>query len=127
LLGRRDIAGLTKVLLELGEIERLSELLKDPLFAREIDASIQDAVARSALDELENWISLAKYVPELGDKARLILSFYLELLSGNFREAESHLHALRHDPEARSKRGYSMANGSLCARGNFILCARQIK
>lgn len=95
LLGRRDIAGLTKVLLELGEIERLSELLKDPLFAREIDASIQDAVARSALDELENWISLAKYVPELGDKARLILSFYLELLSGNFLEAESHLHALR--------------------------------
>mgnify|MGYP006144579647 FL=1 len=95
LLGRRDIAGLTKVLLELGEIERLSELLKDPLFAREIDASIQDAVARSALDELENWISLAKYVPELGDKARLILSFYRELLSGNFLEAESHIHALR--------------------------------
>lgn len=95
LLGRRDIAGLTKVLLELGEVKRLSELLKDPIFAREIDASIQDAVARSALDELQNWISLAKYVPELGDKARLILSFYLELLSGNFLEAESHLHALR--------------------------------
>lgn len=95
LLGRRDIAGLTRVLLELGEVRRLSELLKDPIFAREIDASIQDAVARSALDELQNWISLAKYVPELGDKARLILSFYLELLSGNFLEAESHLHALR--------------------------------
>ena len=95
LLGRRDIAGLTRVLLELGEVKRLSELLKDPIFAREIDASIQDAVARSALDELQNWISLAKYAPELGDKARLILSFYLELLSGNFLEAESHLHALR--------------------------------
>jgi len=95
LLGRRDIAGLTRVLLELGEVKRLSELLKDSIFAREIDASIQDAVARSALDELQNWISLAKYVPELGDKARLILSFYLELLSGNFLEAESHLHALR--------------------------------
>lgn len=95
LLGRRDIAGLTRVLLELGEVKRLSELLKDPILAREIDASIQDAVARSALDELQNWISLAKYVPELGDKARLILSFYLELLSGNSLEAESHLHALR--------------------------------
>jgi ATP/maltotriose-dependent transcriptional regulator MalT len=82
-------------LLELGEVKRLSALLVDPVFAREIDASIQDAIARSAIDDLRNWVSVTKYVPELGDKARLILNFYIELLSGNLKEAESNLHALR--------------------------------
>ena len=95
LLNRGDVRSLTRVLLELGEVKRLSALLVDPVFAREIDASIQDAIARSAIDDLRNWVSVTKYVPELGDKARLILNFYIELLSGNLKEAESNLHALR--------------------------------
>lgn len=95
LLNRGEIRSLTQVLLELGEVKRLSALLVDPVFARDIDASIQDAIARSAIDDLRNWVSVTKYVPELGDKARLILNFYIELLSGNLKDAESNLHALR--------------------------------
>ena len=95
LLERGEIRALTRVLLELGAVNRLAGIVRDPKLAEKIDSSIQESVARGAINDLRSWVLVAKSVPELGDAPSMILNFYIELLSGNFSSAESHLQALK--------------------------------
>lgn len=95
LLETGEIRTLTRVLLELGAVNRLAEIVRDPEFAEKIDTSIQDSVARGAINDLKNWVLVAKSVSDLGEGPFLILTFYLEFLSGNFTAAESTLQILK--------------------------------
>ena len=49
LLETGEIRTLTTVLLELGAVNRLAEVVRDPRLAEKIDKSIQDSVARGAI------------------------------------------------------------------------------
>lgn len=95
LLETGEIRTLTTVLLELGAVNRLAEVVRDPKLAEKIDASIQESVARGAVSDLKNWALVAKSVSELGDGPFLILTFYLNFLSGNLGAAESTLQELK--------------------------------
>lgn len=96
LINSGDVRNAVKVLLELGSVKRLTSFLKEERVTRTIDASIQDSIVRSAVQEIRDWIPVSRWIPEYGDIAREILSFYAEILSGNFNLADSHLNSM-HD------------------------------
>jgi ATP/maltotriose-dependent transcriptional regulator MalT len=95
LISSGDVRNAAKVLLELGSVKRLASFLKEESVTRTIDASIQDSILRSAVQEIRDWIPVSKWISEYGDIAREILSFYAEILSGNFTLADSHLSSLQ--------------------------------
>ena len=95
LLEHRKVGELARILLELGQVKRLSEILKDESFTTQINSSIQDSITCSAIDDLKNWATIARFFPDSGEHSALILNFYIQVLSGNFESADSNLHALR--------------------------------
>ena len=95
LISSGDVRNAAKVLLELGSVKRLASFLKEESVTRTIDASIQDSIVRSAVQEIRDWIPVSQWISENGDIAREILSFYAEILSGNFTLADSHLSSLQ--------------------------------
>jgi ATP/maltotriose-dependent transcriptional regulator MalT len=95
LISSGDVRNAAKVLLELGSVKRLASFLKEESVTRTIDASIQDSIVRSAVQEIRDWIPVSQWISEYGDIAREILSFYAEILSGNFTLADSHLSSLQ--------------------------------
>jgi LuxR family maltose regulon positive regulatory protein len=95
LINSGDVRNAVKVLLELGSVKRLTSFLKEERVTRTIDASIQDSIVRSAVQEIRDWIPVSKWIPEHGDIVREILSFYAEILSGNFTLADSHLNSMQ--------------------------------
>lgn len=90
-----DVRNSAKVLLELGSVRRLASFLSEESVRQTIDSSIQDSIARSAVQEIRDWIPVSKWIPEFGDIAREILSFYAEILIGNFTKADSHLNFMQ--------------------------------
>jgi len=95
LLEHRKVGELARILLELGQVKRLSEILKDESFTTQIYSSIQDSITCSAIDDLKSWATIARFFPDSGEHSALILNFYIQILSGNFESADSNLHALR--------------------------------
>lgn len=95
LLEHRKVGELARILLELGQVKRLSEILKDESFTTQINSSIQDSITCSAIDDLKSWATIARFFPDSGEHSALILNFYIQVLSGNFESADSNLHALR--------------------------------
>jgi len=89
-----DVRNATKVLLELGSVKRLSQFLQEESVSRTIDSSIQDSIMRSAVQEIKDWVPVARWSGDSGEVARAILNFYAEILSGNFVLANSHLAAM---------------------------------
>ena len=92
LLGRDRIREATEILIELGETSRLAQLLKDQSFVQAIDSSIQDSIARGEVSDLQSWLSVTPYMPNIGKIGFSVLNFYISLLQGNFNEAQTHIH-----------------------------------
>lgn len=95
LISSGDVRNSAKVLLELGSVKRLASFVSEESVSRTINASIQDSIARSAVQEIRDWIPVSDWIPEFGRIAREILSFYVEILSGNFTQADSHLNFMQ--------------------------------
>ena len=94
LIDSGDVRSATKVLLELGSVKRLSQFLQEESVSRTIDSSIQDSIMRSSVQEIRDWIPIARWSGDFCDVASAILNFYAELLSGNFVLANSQVAAL---------------------------------
>jgi len=94
LINSGDVRSATKVLLELGSVKRLSQFLQEESVSRTIDFSIQDSIMRSAVQEIRDWIPVARWSGDFSEVASAILNFYAELLSGNFVLANSQVAAL---------------------------------
>lgn len=107
LLESKDIRQATSILIEIGETLRLSGILQDEEILNSINASLQDAILRSAINELRDWIQVSEYFPADGSKGKSILRFYANLLSGDFRAADTDLKILEGEiadlPKVRSK------------------------
>ena len=95
LLDSGRIREVTKILLQLGSMDKLMKIVQEPTVARNIDLSIQEAIYSSRTDHLRNWLDVYEHVPRTEEPAKRIIAFYIGILSGNFREAQSHLQALQ--------------------------------
>jgi len=95
LLDGGRIREVTKILLQLGSMDKLMKIVQEPTVARNIDMSIQEAIFSSRIDHLKNWLDVFEYVPKTEELAKRIISFYMGILSGNFRDAQSHIQALQ--------------------------------
>ncbi len=95
LLDSGRIREVTKILLQLGSMDKLMKIVQEPTVARNIDLSIQEAIYSSRIDHLRNWLDVYEHVPRTEEPVKRIISFYIGILSGNFREAQSHLQALQ--------------------------------
>ena len=94
LLDQGEIRQATTILLELGETLRLVDILQDENLVRSVGVSIQDSISRSSVSELKDWLTVAEHLPMVGTLGRSIINFYIELLSGNFKAAESEIQDL---------------------------------
>lgn len=94
LLSRNEIRQASSILVEIGETPRLSGILQDKELLEAIGASIQDAIWRSAVSELQDWAQVADYLPIDGSKGKSILNFYVHFLNGDIRGAETNLQIL---------------------------------
>ena len=94
LLDSGRIREVTKIFLQLGSMDKLLNIVQEPTVARNIDMSIQEAIFSSRIDHLKNWLDVFEYVPKTEELAKRIISFYIGILCGNFRDAQSHLQAL---------------------------------
>ena len=102
LLESGRIREVTKILLQLGSVDKLLNIVQEPTVARSIDKSIQEAIFSSRIDHLKNWLDVFEYVPKTEELAKRTISFYMGILSGNFRDAQSHIEALQVLASARS-------------------------
>ena len=97
LLRRGEIRQATRILIELGETPRLSQLLRDPKMISTIEISIQDAIYRSELNELRDWVLVSEHLPVVGSLGKSILNFYICFLKADYSAAESHIRILESD------------------------------
>ena len=95
LIKKGDVKASVRILLEIGSVKRLSEFLRDENVTKSIDLSIQDSIVRSAIQDLRDWLPVTNWLDEYGNIAREILNFYIEILSGEFNSAESHLNSMK--------------------------------
>jgi LuxR family maltose regulon positive regulatory protein len=124
LISSGDVRNAAKVLLELGSVKRLTSFLKEEYVSRTIDMSMQDSIIRSAVQEIRDWIPVSKWIAEYGDIVREILSFYAEILSGNFLLADSHLHSLQDRLSERDKDFSELWSVDLLAMKTISLYSR---
>ena len=86
---------LTRILLQLGSVDKLQQIIEEPKVALHISNSIQESISLSAADQVKNWIDVIAYLPNRSEIAKQLLSFYLGIISGDFRMADSALLLLK--------------------------------
>lgn len=109
LLKHGEIRQATSILVEIGEVLRLSDLLKDEDLLEAIGTSIQDSISRSAVDELRDWVTVSKHLPVVGNLGKATIMFYVEFLSGNFAAAESQIQILNSEVSNTAKMNVKLA------------------
>lgn len=92
---RSEIRHLIAVLIEAGEVRKLTEILGSPSSRELIDEAISDSLRRSAVGEVRQWIRLSQYASLYGEFATNLLTFYAELIDGNLDLAAGYLENLK--------------------------------
>lgn len=92
---RSDIRNLITVLIEAGEVQKLTEILNSPSSRDLIDEAVSDSLRRSAVGEVRQWIRLSAYASSYSEFATNLLSFYAELIDGNLSLATGYLEELK--------------------------------
>jgi ATP/maltotriose-dependent transcriptional regulator MalT len=124
LLSQSDIRQATSMLVEMGETPKLREILQDSQLLGAIGASIQDAITRSAINELRDWVTVSEHLPGSGSIGKAIISFYIEFLSGDFTSAESQINILEIEQTRLTKEQDKSWNADVLALKSLIAFAR---
>lgn len=91
---RSEIKQLISVLIEAGEVKKLTEILNSPSSRDLIDEAVSDSLRRSAVGEVRQWIRLSTYASSYSKFATNLLSFYAELIDGHLDLANGFLENL---------------------------------
>lgn len=120
LLNKGEIRQATSILIEIGETFRLGEILSKQEFVQAIGTSIQDSIARSAINELQEWLPVAHFLGGQGEIGELIIKFYVELLSNNIKAAEIQLNDLESYIGRQSSKIAASWNGDFLALKSIL-------
>ncbi|MBU3692589.1 MAG: hypothetical protein FGM47_03605 [Candidatus Nanopelagicaceae bacterium] len=120
LLNKGEIRQATSILIEIGETFRLSEILSRQEFVQAIGTSIQDSIARSAVNELQDWLPVARFLAGQGEIGERVIKFYIELLGNNIKAAEIQLNELESYLGTQSSKMAASWHGDLLALKSML-------
>ena len=115
---RSEIRHLITLLIEAGDVKKLTEILNSPSSRDLIDEAVSDSLRRSAVSEVRQWIRLAGYASSYSEFATNLLSFYAELMDGNFELATSYVEKMK--SLVSSEKEYKEFSGDVLAAESIL-------
>ena len=115
---RSEIRHLITLLIEAGDVKKLTEILNSPSSRDLIDEAVSDSLRRSAVSEVRQWIRLASYASSYSEFATNLLSFYAELMDGNLELSTGYLEKLK--TLVSSEKEYKEFKGDVLAAESIL-------
>ena len=104
---------LIAILLELGETQRLRQVIQNPALSNIIERGIQESIDQSSIQRMINWRDLASLLQGQESGLAAMIDFYIALHEGNSAECSALLQKLSKAPDSAFNFGNSMSRSPL--------------